>query len=128
MPATNLWKNEPFAKRVDMGENREDFEYYEVASVEDLEEGGSLLVQIDDQTILIYRVQDGFFAIGDICTHDNGPLHEGELDGCQVICPRHGARFDIRTGRALSLPAVVDIPTFPVRVINHTIEVGIPKD
>lgn len=111
-----------------MSENLGEFEYYEVASAEELEQGESLLVRIDNQTILIYRVQGGYYAIGDICTHDNGPLHEGELDGCEVICPRHGARFDIRTGRALTLPAVVDIPSYPVRVVNHTLEVGIPRD
>ncbi len=111
-----------------MGENLYELEYYTVASIEEIEEGNGLLVEIGDRTVIIYKVQGQFFAIGDICSHDGGPLHEGDLDEYIITCPRHGAKFDVRSGKVLSLPAVVDIPTFPVRVVGNTIEVGIPKD
>jgi 3-phenylpropionate/trans-cinnamate dioxygenase ferredoxin subunit len=66
----------------------------------------------------VYNCDGEFFAIEDQCTHDEGPLCEGEFDcGERVaICPRHGARFDITTGRALTLPAYIDVATFPARV------------
>jgi 3-phenylpropionate/trans-cinnamate dioxygenase ferredoxin subunit len=77
---------------------------------------------------VIFNIAGGLFAIGDVCSHDDGPLGDGMLDGEQVVCPRHGARFDLRSGEALGLPAVVDIPAYPVRVVEAQIEVGIPVE
>ena len=57
-----------------------------------------------------------FYAVEDVCTHDGGPLGEGKLDGCELICPRHGARFDVRTGAATRMPAIEPAPTYAVRV------------
>ena len=71
---------------------------------------------------------DGFYAIADLCSHDNGPVGEGELNDTEIKCPRHGARFDLTSGKALSMPAVVDIPAYPVRVVNEMIEVGVPNE
>jgi 3-phenylpropionate/trans-cinnamate dioxygenase ferredoxin subunit len=67
-------------------------------------------------SVLVANCEGRFYAIEDRCTHDDGPLAEGELLGCQVECPRHGARFDMETGRALTLPAVRPVAAFPVRV------------
>lgn len=69
-------------------------------------------------TVGVYNCAGEFFAIEDQCTHDEGPLCEGEFDCAErvAICPRHGARFDITTGRALTLPAYIDVDTFPARV------------
>jgi 3-phenylpropionate/trans-cinnamate dioxygenase ferredoxin subunit len=66
--------------------------------------------------VAVFRVQGNYYAIEDVCSHDDGPLAEGELVGCQIICPRHGARFDLKTGEALSLPAYRPIEVFPVEV------------
>ncbi len=74
----------------------------------------------------MFRLPDGFYAIEDICTHDGGPLAEGEIDEHQVICPRHGARFDIRTGAALTLPAVTPVESYPVRVEGNELYIGLP--
>ena len=65
------------------------------------------------------------YAIEDICTHDGGPLVEGELDGYEIECPRHGARFDIRTGRALRMPAFEPIETYEVRIEGDEILVAV---
>ncbi|MCX7975444.1 MAG: non-heme iron oxygenase ferredoxin subunit [Bellilinea sp.] len=103
-----------------------DYSFYTVAKVEDLPPGERLFVEIGDVSIVVFNIAGKYFAIGDICTHDDGPLGDGELDGHQIICPRHGARFDVRNGKVLSLPAVVDIPTYPVRITEDDIEVGVP--
>jgi 3-phenylpropionate/trans-cinnamate dioxygenase ferredoxin subunit len=103
-----------------------DYSFYAVAKVEDLPPGERLFVEIGDVSIVVFNIAGKLFAIGDICTHDDGPLGDGDLDGHQIICPRHGARFDVRNGKVLSLPAVVDIPTYPVRITEDDIEVGVP--
>lgn len=89
----------------------------EVCRDGDIPEGGHRLVDVGGGIeVAVFFVDGAYHAIEDVCTHDNGPLAEGELDGCQVICPRHGARFDIRTGAAVSLPAYRPVEAFPVRV------------
>lgn len=85
-------------------------------------------MDIDGLQIVVFNVAGSYYAIGDVCSHDNGPLGDGELDGLEVICPRHGARFDIRTGEVRSLPAIVDIPAYPVRVVDGQLEVGVPLE
>lgn len=110
-----------------MSENLDDFDYYEIASVEDLPNGERLFVDIGDQPVVVFNIAGGIFAIGDICTHDHGPLGDGELDSFEVVCPRHGARFDVRNGRATKLPAVMPTPSYPVRVKDGKIEIGIRK-
>ena len=104
----------------------ENCEFVSIAPVEELPNGERLFVEIDDQSIVVFNIGGQYFAIGDVCTHDYGPLGEGDLDEYEVICPRHGARFDIRTGQVQSLPAIIDIPAYPVRVVDGLIEVGIP--
>lgn len=104
----------------------EQLEFIEVASVQDLPEGERLFLEIDDQELVILNIAGHLFAIGDVCSHDNGPLGEGELDGHEIICPRHGARFDVRNGNVTALPAVEDIPAYPVRIKGDRIEIGLP--
>jgi len=101
-------------------------EFLAVAEESELPNGERLFVEIDEFNIVIFNIAGQLFAIGDVCSHDNGPVGEGELEDHAVVCPRHGARFDVRSGRVLSLPAIVDIPAFPVRVVDGQIEVGVP--
>ena len=101
-------------------------EFVAVGPDAELPEGKRIFVEIDDLPVVIFRVGGKLFAIADACSHDDGPLGDGDLDGHEIVCPRHGARFDIQTGKALALPAVVDIPSYPVRVSQGQIEVGIP--
>jgi len=100
-------------------------EFVQVAPLADLPVGERLFVEIDERKIVVFNIGGNLFAIGDVCSHDGGPLGDGEIEGMDVICPRHGARFDIRTGQALLLPAVEDIPAYPVRVNAGVIEIGI---
>ena len=103
----------------------EDFE--RVAEKEDLPPGESLLVELDGIRIAVFNLDGEFYAIEDVCTHDGGPLVEGQiLDGGQVECPRHGARFDIRTGEALSMPAFEPTPSYEVQVEDGDIYVEKP--
>jgi 3-phenylpropionate/trans-cinnamate dioxygenase ferredoxin subunit len=87
-----------------------------VATRGDIPPGGKLLVEIDGRPIAVFRVGDAFHAIDDVCTHDGGPLAEGELHGCEIRCPRHGARFDVRDGRALCMPAIEPVPAHRVEL------------
>lgn len=103
-------------------------EFIAVGPEADIPDGDRLFVEIDQLPIVIFRVGGKLFAIADQCSHDEGPLGDGYREGYEVVCPRHGARFDIRNGKALALPAVVDIPAYPVRVVNQQIEVGLPLD
>ena len=102
--------------------------YVEIASETELPNGERLFVEIESLPIVIFNIAGQLFAIGDVCSHDNGPLGDGMVDGNLVVCPRHGAEFEIPTGRAVTLPAVVDIPAYPVRVVDGKIEIGIPKE
>ncbi len=85
--------------------------------------GKAVLVEIEGAKIAVYRLEDGFHAIEDICTHDGGELASGCVEGEEVICPRHGARFSIRTGEALTAPAYEPVYRFPVRVENEIVQV-----
>ena len=103
-------------------------EFFSVASVEELSNGQRLYLEIDDLYLIVFNIADNYFAIADLCSHDEEPLDDGELDGYAVVCPRHGARFDVRTGQALTPPAVEAVPAYPVRVLKGSIEVGLPKE
>jgi len=103
-------------------------EFFEIASVDDIPNGERLFVDIGDIPIVIFNIAGNYYAIGDVCTHDDGPLGDGDLEEFNIVCPRHGAEFDIRTGKVTSMPAVVDIPVYPVQERDGVIFVGIPKE
>lgn len=75
--------------------------------------------------IALCNVNGRFYAIDDVCTHDGGPLDQGELDGEQVECPRHGAKFDVTTGRATVLPAVRPVKTYRVEIAGDDVQVEV---
>ncbi|MHB8178122.1 MAG: Rieske (2Fe-2S) protein [Vulcanimicrobiaceae bacterium] len=87
-----------------------------VARVSEIVPGTTRAVNVDGVDILLCNAGGAIYAIEDLCTHDGSPLDQGTLDGTCVICPRHGATFDVRTGEALTLPAVLPVPTFAVTI------------
>ena len=101
-------------------------EFIPVAEVTELGNGERLIFEVGGEPIALFNIAGEYFAIADVCSHDDGPVAEGELLDHEIACPRHGARFDIKTGEALSLPAVVDIPAYPVRVEGDKILIGLP--
>jgi 3-phenylpropionate/trans-cinnamate dioxygenase ferredoxin component len=99
-------------------------EFVAVARTSEIEEGRVKVVRVGDAPVGVTLVAGEYFAFANMCTHDDGPVAEGELDEHMIECPRHGARFDIRTGRALSLPAVTPLPVYAVEVDGDTIKVS----
>ncbi|MDQ4081825.1 MAG: non-heme iron oxygenase ferredoxin subunit, partial [Actinomycetota bacterium] len=89
-----------------------------VCPLDELPPGSMKLVHAGEISVGVYNIEGDLYALEDRCSHDDGPLVEGEWepDVAQVICPRHGSRFDIRTGRALTLPATEPVDAYPVRV------------
>ena len=82
-------------------------------------------VTVQGKRLLICHAEQGFYAVDDTCTHDNGPLADGFLDGSAIECPRHGARFDVTTGKVLCLPAAVPIRSYPVRIDGDDVKVSV---
>jgi 3-phenylpropionate/trans-cinnamate dioxygenase ferredoxin subunit len=107
--------------------DEERVEFLEIAPASELPPGERLFVEIEGKPIVIFNIAGQFFSIADVCSHDDGPVGEGRLEGYNITCPRHGAQFDVRTGKVVQMPAVVDIPAYPVRVVNGTILLGVPK-
>lgn len=93
-------------------------EFIKVAQVKDIPDPGKTLLEIDEHLVVLMHVGGEFFCLDDLCTHDGGPLGEGELDDHSIACPRHGAKFDIRTGAALTMPATEATKSHQVKVEN----------
>lgn len=102
--------------------------YVRVAQAAEIQPGMREVFEIDHNLwVAVFNVGGKFHAIEDVCTHDDGPLAEGELEGHVIECPRHGAQFDVRTGKVLRLPAVTPVPTFDVRVEDGEIYVSLEE-
>jgi 3-phenylpropionate/trans-cinnamate dioxygenase ferredoxin subunit len=93
-------------------------DWIKVARVAEVADPGKRTLEVGDAMVVLFHVGGQFYCIDDVCTHDGGPLGEGPLDGMQIVCPRHGARFDIRSGKALTMPATVDVTAHEVKVEN----------
>lgn len=100
-------------------------EFVKVAPRAEVPPGGKKLAEVDGRAIALFNVDGAFYAIDDVCTHDGGPLAEGELSGAEIRCPRHGARFDVRTGKALCFPAFTPVTTHRVEVRGEDVYVAL---
>ena len=100
-------------------------DFIPVAKTTDLSDPGQTLLEVEDRIVVLFRVNNEYFCIDDVCTHDGGPLSDGKLENHTIACPRHGAKFDIRTGKALTMPATVDTAAHDVKVEGDTIFVRI---
>jgi 3-phenylpropionate/trans-cinnamate dioxygenase ferredoxin component len=103
-------------------------EFLDIAPASELPNGERLFIEVEGKSIVVVNIAGQYFAIADICTHDDGPLGDGDIEGYNIVCPRHGGEFDVRTGQAVQMPAVVDIPAYPVRVTDGMIQLGIPRE
>jgi len=103
------------------------YSFYKVAAIQEIPENERLFIEINQIPIVIYSLNGEFFATSDECTHDGGQIGEGQIEGYEIICPRHGARFDIRSGKVTKFPAAIDIASYPTRIIEGTLEIGIPN-
>lgn len=91
-------------------------EFQKVTTTDQLPLGGKMLVELDGRQLAVFNVDGSYYAIDDVCTHDGGPLAEGQLEGEEIACPRHGARFNVKTGAALTMPAFEPVATHEVKV------------
>ena len=98
-------------------------DWTDVAADDEIAPGEYRVVEIDDAQIAVFNVDGEFYAIEDVCTHDYETLTGGCIEGDEIICPRHGARFNIRTGEALTPPAYEPVATLPVRIENGRVQV-----
>ena len=98
-------------------------DWIDVAPAESLHEGEHVVVDLEGMEVAVFRLDGELYAIEDACTHDGAEIASGRLDGWEIICPRHGARFCIKTGKAMKAPAYEDLSCFPVRVENGVIQV-----
>ncbi len=96
-----------------------------VAKTSDVPEGAIKYVDVGGVPVALCRVGGELFAVGNLCTHDGGPLSGGSLEDHAIECPRHGARFDVRDGHVVCLPAAAPIPSYAVRVEHDQIQVKV---
>lgn len=98
-------------------------DWIDVAAVHEVSPGQWRVADADGTRIAVFNIDGTFFAIEDVCTHDGGELASGCLEGDQIVCPRHGARFCVRTGEALTAPAYEPTATFPIRIEGGMVQV-----
>jgi 3-phenylpropionate/trans-cinnamate dioxygenase ferredoxin component len=99
--------------------------FVRVCGVTDIHDGKVGYAEVDGLRLAICHQDGQFYAIDDVCTHDGGPLDQGELQGFNIECPRHGAKFDIRTGRVTALPAIIPVGTYDLTVDGDDVLVDI---
>ncbi len=96
-------------------------DFVEVAKTTDIPAGKAKVVEVQGKKIAIFHVDGQFYAIDDTCSHEDASLAAGTVEGTEVMCPLHGARFDLRTGKNLSLPAVFPVQSYELKIENDAI-------
>lgn len=91
-------------------------EFLQVAELSELDAAGRLSVYFDDRAVVVFKIENAVYAVEDVCSHDGQPLTDGAVIERTVECPRHGARFDLATGRPLCMPAVEPIRVYEARI------------
>jgi 3-phenylpropionate/trans-cinnamate dioxygenase ferredoxin subunit len=103
------------------------FDFIDVAALDDIPTGTCKALSVGNVRIVVAHLADGFHAVENRCSHANSPLLTGKIyHGRQIACPIHGARFDLKTGKAKSPPAFTSLMKFPVRIMGDRIEVAVP--
>jgi len=98
-------------------------EWINVFNENALMNGENSVIDVDGTEVAIFKIDDEFFAIEDVCSHDGTEIASGELDGDEIICPRHGARFCVKTGAVKSAPAYEDIHSYPIRILDGMVQI-----
>jgi 3-phenylpropionate/trans-cinnamate dioxygenase ferredoxin subunit len=99
-------------------------EWMDVMAESALAEGEHVVVDVDGYDVAIFKIDGALYAIEDVCTHDGAEIASGELDGDEIVCPRHGARFCVKTGQVKCAPAYEDVAIFPVQVVDGRIQIA----
>ena len=99
--------------------------FVKVGKIQDVPPGSAKVYDVNGRAVAVCNVDGDLYAIDDVCTHDEGSLDQGELEGFEIECPRHGARFDVRSGEVTALPAVLPVDTFKVRVQGDDVEIEV---
>jgi len=99
-----------------------------VAALSELSEGDAFPVKLGDRLIALYQLDGKVYAIDDVCTHEFAQLSQGFVEGGEIECPLHQARFDIRTGRCLAPPATEDLQSYAVRIEGNDVYVNVPAE
>ncbi len=100
-------------------------EFVKIGKASEIDDKCAKCVEVKGHSIAVFNLGGEFYAIDDLCTHEEGPLSEGHIEGEEVECPWHAARFNIKTGKALCAPACEDQPVFNIRVVDGDLEVEI---
>lgn len=98
-------------------------DWVDAVSKDELAHGQYVIVDVDDVAVAVFNIDGEFLAIEDLCTHDGAELASGDLDGDAIVCPRHGAKFCLRTGEVLAPPAYEPVSVFPVRIHGEMVQV-----
>ena len=91
-------------------------DFIQVATTSDIPDPGTMVLELEERILVLIHLDGQYYCLDDVCTHDGGPLADGSLEGCELICPRHGARFDVRTGEPLTMPATEATSVHEVKV------------
>ncbi|MHB0956130.1 MAG: non-heme iron oxygenase ferredoxin subunit [Pirellulaceae bacterium] len=102
-------------------------DFVKVATVSSVPDPSRFTLEIGERVVVLFHVAGQFYCIDDVCTHDGGPLGDGTFEDHQVACPRHGARFDIRSGKALSMPATEPIAVHEVKIEGNDVFVRLSE-
>lgn len=102
-------------------------EFEKVAEADELSDGDRKSLILDDIPALLLRLGGNYYCIEDVCTHDGQPLTDGAIEDCSIVCPRHGAKFDLKNGAALCMPATEPVQTFVVEIRDDGIYVKVPE-
>jgi 3-phenylpropionate/trans-cinnamate dioxygenase ferredoxin component len=103
-------------------------EFVEVAKVAEIPDPGKEIVEVDDRVVVLVHTGGQFYCVDDLCSHDGGTLGDGDLEDHCLVCPRHGAKFDVRDGSVVAMPATTGIPAHEVKVENGVVYVRINDD
>ncbi len=98
-------------------------DWIDVCAESALADGENIIADVDGTEVAIFKLEGQFYAIEDVCTHDGAEIASGELDGDEIICPRHGARFCVKTGEVKCAPAYENVDTFPIRIDDGRVQI-----